>query len=350
MKRSFIKAFTLVELLVVIAILAILSTVGIIGYNSFTEKAYVSNDETRAELINRHLQMYQLDNPINSEDDLQIVIDEMYGEEAFNKLEPQSAKYGYHYWFNIETKQVKLSKVEDVNNASGVNYVARTNKFDAKGSFRAGLVSNHLLLDRSGSEIANALTKIDTISTAEDYKYVISQTLKAKKSDHDQKLGTALENKLESTAIISNEGSFRYSDVSNVENIYYTLGTNSISSVLHEYDGKDVITSYLSNANIKYIANGVNFVLPNNIINVDSYSFYFDENNLPTLSTSLSESQLLEVFKANATNAIIEIEKDEVVNQYKFENGVLKNITSNVVVGTPSYSNPVEEANYIKFK
>lgn len=347
MKKSFIKAFTLVELLVVIAILAILSTVGIIGYNSFTEKAYVSNDETRAELINRHLQIYQMDNPLNSEEDLKVVIDEMYGEDAFNKLEPQSAKYGYHYWFNIETKQVKLSKVEDVNNASGVNYVARTNKFDAKGSFRAGLVSNHLLLDRSGSEIANALTKIDTISTAEDYKYVISQTLKAKKSDHDQKLGTALENKLESTAIISNEGSFRYSDVSNVENIYYTLGTNSISSVLHEYDGKNVITSYLSNVNNKYIATGTHFVLPSNIINVSSYSFFFDENNIPTLSTSFEESQLLEVFKANATNAIIELTKDEVVNQYKFENGTLKNITTGVEIGTPDYSNPVQDGDFI---
>lgn len=347
MKKSFIKAFTLVELLVVIAILAILSTVGIIGYNSFTEKAYVSNDETRAELINRHLQIYQMDNPLNSEEDLKIVIDEMYGEDAFNKLEPQSAKYGYHYWFNIETKQVKLSKVEDVNSASGVNYVARTNKFDAKGSFRAGLVSNHLLLDRSGSEIANALTKIDTISTAEDYKYVISQTLKAKKSDHDQKLGTALENKLESTAIISNEGSFRYSDVSNVENIYYTLGTNSIASVLHEYDGKNVITSYLSNVNNKYIATGTHFVLPSNIINVSSYSFFFDENNIPTLSTSFEESQLLEVFKANATNAIIELTKDEVVNQYKFENGTLKNITTGVEIGTPDYSNPVQDGDFI---
>lgn len=346
MKRSFIKAFTLVELLVVIAILAILSTVGIIGYNSFTEKAYVSNDETRAELINRHLQMYQLDNPINSEDDLQIVIDEMYGEEAFNKLEPQSAKYGYHYWFNIETKQVKLSKVEDLNAGHGINYLTKTNRFDAKGSLRASLVPGFLLLDRSGSDIANALSNIDIISSAEDYENVIKNTIKAKNSDNDGKLGTILEKKLETTSIVSNDGTFRYSDVTKVDSIYYTLGTNSISSSLHEYDGKDVITSYLSNANIKYIANGVNFVLPSNIINVDSYSFYFDENNIPTLSTSLEESQLLEVFKANATNAIIEIEKDEVVNQYKFENGVLKNITSNVVVGTPSYSNPVEAGDF----
>ena len=177
-------------------------------------------------------------------------------------------------------------------------------------------------------------------------KMLLKILLKQKNSDNDGKLGTILEKKLETTSIVSNDGTFRYSDVTKVDSIYYTVGTNSISSALHEYDGKDVITSYLSNANIKYIATGVNFVLPSNIINVDSYSFYFDENNLPTLSTSLEESQLLEVFKANATNAIIEIEKDEVVNQYKFENGVLKNITSNVVVGTPSYSNPVEAGDF----
>lgn len=347
MKRSFIKAFTLVELLVVIAILAILSTVGIIGYNSFTEKAYVSNDETRAELINRHLQMYQLDNPINSEDDLKIVIDEMYGEEAFNKLEPQSAKYGYHYWFNIETKQVKLSKVEDLNASHGINYLTKTNRFDAKGSLRASLVPGFLLLDRSGSDIANALSNIDIISSAEDYENVIKNTIKAKNSDNDGKLGTILEKKLETTSIVSNDGTFRYSDVTKVDSIYYTVGTNSISSVLHEYDGKNVITSYLSNVNNKYIATGTHFVLPSNIINVSSYSFFFDENNIPTLSTSFEESQLLEVFKANATNAIIELTKDEVVNQYKFENGTLKNITTGVEIGTPDYSNPVQDGDFI---
>ncbi len=346
MKKSIIKAFTLVELLVVIAIVAILSTVGIMGYNSFTVKAYVSNDETKAELINRHLQIHQMDYPLNTEEDLKLVIDQMYGQEAFDKLAPQSAEYGYHYWFNIETKQVKLSRVEDLtNNVSNVNYLSRTSKFDTKNSFRANLVSGYMLLDRSGSAIADALSLIENIETVEDYELVIKNVKKAKNSKEDQRLGAILENALKSTTIIANEGTFRYVDVENVNNIYYTNATTTISSLLHEYDGKNVTSSYLSNVNNKVVATGNEFVLPSNITNIESYGLHFASSNT-VLKTSLTENQLLDVFKANATNAIIEAFKDEIVNQYKIENGTLKNITSDTVVGTPSYSNPVQDGDF----
>ena len=52
MKKKMKKAFTLVELLVVIAILAILSTVAIVGYNSFTEKAQKSVDQQAVTQMN----------------------------------------------------------------------------------------------------------------------------------------------------------------------------------------------------------------------------------------------------------------------------------------------------------
>ncbi len=45
MKNNKKKGFTLVELLVVIAILAILASVSVVGYLSFTEKAKISNVE-----------------------------------------------------------------------------------------------------------------------------------------------------------------------------------------------------------------------------------------------------------------------------------------------------------------
>ena len=56
MKKKMKKAFTLVELLVVIAILAVLSTVAIVGYNSFTEKANKSADEQLCTQYNTLLQ------------------------------------------------------------------------------------------------------------------------------------------------------------------------------------------------------------------------------------------------------------------------------------------------------
>ena len=56
MKKKMKKAFTLVELLVVIAILAVLSTVAVIGYNSFTEKARISSDQQEVVQMNKVLQ------------------------------------------------------------------------------------------------------------------------------------------------------------------------------------------------------------------------------------------------------------------------------------------------------
>ena len=55
MKKKMKKAFTLVELLVVIAILAVLSTVAIVGYNSFTDKANKSADEQAVTQMNKLL-------------------------------------------------------------------------------------------------------------------------------------------------------------------------------------------------------------------------------------------------------------------------------------------------------
>ena len=60
MKKKMKKAFTLVELLVVIAILAILSTVAIVGYNSFTEKAKISNDQSLVRQLNTVYKLMKL--------------------------------------------------------------------------------------------------------------------------------------------------------------------------------------------------------------------------------------------------------------------------------------------------
>lgn len=353
MKKRIIKAFTLVELLVVIAIVAILSTVAIAGYSSFTVKAYISNDKTKAELINRHLKIYQMDNEINDENDLKIVIDEMYGKDAYEALTPESAEYGYHYWYNTETGVVSLAKTEELNVVTTQNLIrekARTLKFDTKNSFRSSVVPGYLLLDRGGSALANAITKIDSIATAEDYEYIIDNVNKVKKNEYDKKVAVVLENKLTSTAIISNDGTFRYSDVENVTNIYYTHDVTSISATLYEYDGENIIKSYLSNSNNEYVVSASSITLPETITNVESYALYINVGNLdvvPTLNTSLTEDELLNVFKANATNAAITITNDaNEFNSYQFNNGVLVNITTGETIGTPSYSNPVKDGDF----
>lgn len=67
MKRK--KAFTLVELLIVIAILAILSTVSIIGYSSFTYKAKESNDIATLKQMNTVLDAGKMISDVDDEYD-----------------------------------------------------------------------------------------------------------------------------------------------------------------------------------------------------------------------------------------------------------------------------------------
>ena len=62
MKKLIKKAFTLVELLVVIAILAVLSSVAVIGYNGFTERAEISADQQAIVQMNIAFQADRINN------------------------------------------------------------------------------------------------------------------------------------------------------------------------------------------------------------------------------------------------------------------------------------------------
>lgn len=95
MKKRIKKAFTLVELLVVIAILAVLSTVAVVGYNSFTEKARLSNDQTTIQMMNGNLRAATVaDEPETATDALKAL--RQYGVVG-DKLKPYSKNYQYAY-------------------------------------------------------------------------------------------------------------------------------------------------------------------------------------------------------------------------------------------------------------
>ena len=95
MKKKMKKAFTLVELLVVIAILAVLSTVAVVGYNSFIDKANLSNDQTTITMINRTLMAEEvLDKPESISDTMNDLRSNGF---SYAKLEPYSKGYTYGY-------------------------------------------------------------------------------------------------------------------------------------------------------------------------------------------------------------------------------------------------------------
>lgn len=123
MKKRIKKAFTLVELLVVIAILAVLSTVTVIGYNSFTEKANKSVDEQLCTQYNTILQAESvLDDDITLPE-LIIMIEEN-GIRA-NKFDTKSKSYMFAYdkansktvLLDVDSGNIEFPKNYDASNA-----------------------------------------------------------------------------------------------------------------------------------------------------------------------------------------------------------------------------------------
>ena len=116
MKRQNKKAFTLVELLVVIAILAILAAVAVVGYTSFIKKAAISNDESLVAQLNQYMEAIRNDSGANNEfyhadineDNVWELTQKILTESGINELDPQSAKYGYSFWFDLETDKYVL--------------------------------------------------------------------------------------------------------------------------------------------------------------------------------------------------------------------------------------------------
>lgn len=108
MKKRIKKAFTLVELLVVIAILAVLSTVTVIGYNSFTEKANKSVDEQLCTQYNTILQAESVSDDDITLPELIIMIEEN-GIRA-NQFETKSKSYFFAY-DRANARTVLLDKV-----------------------------------------------------------------------------------------------------------------------------------------------------------------------------------------------------------------------------------------------
>lgn len=125
MKKRIKKGFTLVELLVVIAILAILSTVAIVGYNSFTEKARISNDKGLVTQLNTLLQADEVtDGKAATPSDALAVV----AENGFDVSKMTPTADDYHIVWNEETNRFvlldenKVAVVEELSSSAHKNW------------------------------------------------------------------------------------------------------------------------------------------------------------------------------------------------------------------------------------
>lgn len=307
------KAFTLVELLVVIAILAILSTVSTIGYLSFIEKAKISNDNTLIAQLNTLIELRKVDDDSIDFEDISSIYYEELNEDISN-LEPESSKYGYHFWFDKNEGKIILSRSKDLINKT--HKLSLKRNFSSSNSIRELLVSNYVFLDGKGSNLANTITMYDQVSSKQAYLDLQDTLSQGNKDKFDSDLIIKLDEIVDNTAFINDEGSFRADDLENTiyVKIYEQL-TNTIPSLFSLVDG-ELVESFIDDNNpIATIDSEI--VLPDSIISLSTNSLIFNGENYKIIlpdDTSLINND----FHSHFTNGNIII--GEMEFEYLLEN------------------------------
>ena len=158
------KGFTLVELLVVITILAVLATVSVIGYRSFTKKAQISNDMSLVTQLNLALQADEVDGgKANTPSEaLEVVEEAGY---IVPKLTPTTAKYNI-IW-NQSTNRFALldekgNKVDGAGDTSSKAYENWTFVSKYEGKLIENGYSVYLNSDFTGELPTTVSVGIDT--------------------------------------------------------------------------------------------------------------------------------------------------------------------------------------------
>lgn len=249
MKNNKKKGFTLVELLVVIAILAILATVSVVGYSAFIERATVSNDDALASQLTNALIAYKVNENVTNANELKAAIEDFFEDGYLKNLSPQSAKYGYHFWYDIKTGEVIAARAKDLDpRFSGMMRPLLTTLIGAEGeeedysSFASGsfrIFGRYYLLDGANehSVVVNAINKLeDPTMTRDEWNAILSDTSAGTK---EAALQQALKDNLSSVAIHNQNGVFTNNTVedakNNVTNVYYPEGTESLGENTDEY-------------------------------------------------------------------------------------------------------------------
>ena len=173
MKRN---AFTVVELVIVIAVIAVLAAVMIPAFTGIMQSAHVSADTQKAAAMTTQITV-TADEPIKTESQLKKALDAAYGDpNYFATLAPESASYGYHFWFDIENQKVVVAKpneLSDVAAAFALRGLPTWATF-APGSPRTAIKNGYYLMDRAGSEIAELISKVET--TGEGFADLLAAT------------------------------------------------------------------------------------------------------------------------------------------------------------------------------
>ena len=350
MKNLKKKGFTIVELVIVIAVIAVLATVLIPSFSNIINNSQISADKSTVSNLNKQISVELVDKEIESASDLERIIKKIFGEKYYDNLKPNSASQGYNFWFNTKTKKVELKKYDESFESKMMNLSVTTKTFDETNFRQFG---DYYLLDQGGSDFADAIKGLETLKTLEDYIKVIELINKiiSNVNNHHYSQTTILAEKVANTAIIGDNGTFRYSDYATVTNVLFVSGIETINSNLYLYNGTEVTSTSSSEENP--IANVLEITLPNTVKSVEGSSLYFKvEKTVKIYGSFATIEEVKSIFKAYSTNGIIMCEE---TGGLILNGSVLEDLNGNSQ-GNLGYSNPVasfdiscEETDKIKY-
>ena len=195
----------------------------------------MKRDKWQLRALNKNIADYIEDgNTIETADDLWYALVEG-GTNLSDDLSPKSAKWGYHYWYDSQNQKVILALYREVAGLPVGDSVFSMSddvfEMDSPRSIQEGFY----LLDMGGSTedpIGCFLESLTTMKTADDYKAAL-ESITFEPTDIDYALGSALLERMESTAVINENGIFTStSGASMITRIYIPENTTGDEHII----------------------------------------------------------------------------------------------------------------------
>ena len=330
MRNNKNKGFTLVELLVVIAILAILATVSVVGYTSFIKSATVSNDENIAAQLNNFLVAMKADSngPFYGEEitpeNAREVVDYVLAESGLEELEPQAAKYGYHFFYDFKEEKIvvldnaidesslliniirslKISAANyDLDNNPATCFTKRDDEFTKYNGIR------YIFLDTKGSEIAELVDLFYGVNTAEDLAKLNEL---ASKELLDGKKIPGIEALINKSIFVSASGSYM-NEAEAEKTVLFGTTMNS-----NKFVGSTPVDAFENPASTIYVPNSIEFFATNSLKFETPYS---EENQTVVLHFDYTINELTKIVDPDFTNVVFTLADGR---KYVCDNGAIK--------------------------
>jgi len=293
------KAFTIVEMVIVIAVIAVLAAVMIPTISGVIKKANHSADTQFAASLSMQLATWEADpanGVIDSEEKLREAMEAFYDADFYDTLAPKSGKDGYHYWYDVESKKVILATCDELNEVATFALGDYTFSPASPRSLILG-GKNYFLMDKSGSEVLDALNGLTNVGSNDAYATAIDD-LRA----IEDGLAPLMADKLANTAVANVHGVFS-GDNTDIYYVYVAVAKSDTPTAL----GMTQVKNGVVLTNVKEIQ------LPANVkVAMGSLTGFYNGEDTDPYKTATSEihvnateDELKDIFEAGSTDCVI---------------------------------------------